>query len=462
MLSLTGQLTAAWLTACLLVAGCARSATTAGVEQGRGAPPHRGGPSAGAIPAGLSIAEIPAARARVWRAYQAELSAARARRAEHDARALKFRGKVMRFVARRFGPRPARGFPLYIALHGGGSATAETNDQQWEQMGWYYASSVKRGIYVAPRGVTNTWNLHFVTESYPLYHRLIENMIAFEGVDPDRVYLLGYSAGGDGTYQIVARMADRFAAANMSAGHHNGVDPANLYNLPFLLQVGQLDTAYKRHRATVAFGDKLRGLRQKHPGGYLHQLFVHAGMPHNFADNNRAGAPQRVLARPSRWLGDGDISTRRADTNAVTWLSRHTRDPYPATVIWDLRTTVPDLSGGDPPRGNPVMGRRHYWLSTGNRRPGSAGADRVVARLDRGANAVRIDQCGRYLRILLNHKMVDLARPVTVQVGGKEHKVRPRPSVENLERTVRERGDPSYMFEAVITVERTAKGWLVR
>jgi poly(3-hydroxybutyrate) depolymerase len=35
-------------------------------------------------------------------------------------------------------------------------------------------------------------------ESYPLYDRLITNMVLFEGVDPERVYLLGFSAGGDG------------------------------------------------------------------------------------------------------------------------------------------------------------------------------------------------------------------------------------------------------------------------
>ena len=37
--------------------------------------------------------------------------------------------------------------------------------------------------------------------------RLIENLVVFEGVDPNRVYLLGYSAGGDGVYQLAPRMA---------------------------------------------------------------------------------------------------------------------------------------------------------------------------------------------------------------------------------------------------------------
>ncbi len=48
-----------------------------------------------------------------------------------------------------------------------------------------------------------------------MFDRLIEDMIVFEDVDPNRVYLTGYSAGGDGTYQLAPRMADRFAAAAM-------------------------------------------------------------------------------------------------------------------------------------------------------------------------------------------------------------------------------------------------------
>ncbi len=43
--------------------------------------------------------------------------------------------------------------------------------------------------------------------SYPLYERLIEAMIVLYNADPDRVYLLGFSAGGDGVYQVAPRLA---------------------------------------------------------------------------------------------------------------------------------------------------------------------------------------------------------------------------------------------------------------
>ena len=143
-------------------------------------------------------------------------------------------GREMRYTVQTIGEPGENGlYPLYITLHGGGGAPEEENNQQWIAMGNYYSESVESGIYVACRGMEDVWNLHFLDESYAMYDRLIENMIAMSGADPSRVYLLGFSAGGDGVYAIAPRMADRFAAANMSSGHPNGVSLKNTSNLPF-------------------------------------------------------------------------------------------------------------------------------------------------------------------------------------------------------------------------------------
>ena len=74
----------------------------------------------------------------------------------------------------------------------------------------------ENGIYVSVRGVSNTWDLHFQEETYPLLDALITNLTVTDHADPNRVYLLGFSAGGDGVYQLAPRLADRFAAVNMS------------------------------------------------------------------------------------------------------------------------------------------------------------------------------------------------------------------------------------------------------
>ena len=108
-------------------------------------------------------------------------------------------------------------------MHGGGGAPARLNDSQWRNQINLYQP--KEGVYLAPRAPTNTWNLWHQGHIDAFFQRIIENSIVFEGVDPNRVYIMGYSAGGDGVYQLAPRMSDRFAAASMMAGHPNETQP---------------------------------------------------------------------------------------------------------------------------------------------------------------------------------------------------------------------------------------------
>lgn len=410
----------------------------------------------------IAPADLGEARRVVEAAYRKEAGGDAARREAHEKRALRHGSATMRFSMAKAGERPEAGYPLYIALHGGGGAPSRLNDGQWRHMGIYYRRSVKQGVYVAPRGVADTWNLHFRGESYPLYDRLIENMVLYEGVDPNRVYLLGFSAGGDGVYQIVPRMADRWAAANMSAGHHNGTSPRSLHGVPFLLQVGQRDAAYGRNRETVKFWRKLETLRKKHPAGYVHEIFVHAGRPHNFLDNHPGEAPQRVLADPGAWLDGKESAAVERNTNAIAWVSRHRRDPVPDVVVWDLGTWADRTSGGDGEDGDGLhRGSQRYWLDIAGRDPKSLGAPEIVARLDREANAVVVETAGKWLRILLTSRRLDIARPITVRVGGREIRGKARPRLAVMARTILERGDPLLMFEAECVVEKGEDGWKV-
>jgi hypothetical protein len=135
----------------------------------------------------------------------------------------------------RPGPRVGR-FALDLDARGGG-APARVNDQQWRNQIRLYQP--RAGIYVAPRAPSNTWMLWHEGHIDPLFDELIATYVAARGVDPDRVYLLGYSAGGDGVYQLAPRMADRFAAAAMMAGHPNETLPDGLRNLPFMIFMGR-------------------------------------------------------------------------------------------------------------------------------------------------------------------------------------------------------------------------------
>ena len=269
--------------------------------------------------------------------------------------------------------------PLYICLHGGGGCSAQVNDNQWEQMKRYYKASVSRGVYLAPHGITENRNLHFEKESYGLYDRLIEDMVALRGADPNRVYLLGFSAGGDSVYQVAPRIADRLAASNMSAGHPNGASLTNLANSPIVLQCGALDTAYNRHRATAEYGAKLDLLEQERGRGsgqnlYKHECWLHVDEPHNIVDYDPMGHCKDTYEKPSKMDG---VLLRR-NTNAVHWVSQHHRNLTPPHVIWEVgcaadRPRPPGLMV----KGMTPLQRLFYWLDIS----GSTSEESKIANL---------------------------------------------------------------------------------
>ena len=167
---------------------------------------------------------------------------------EHD-------GKRMKYWYTTFGDAPFGEKSLWISMHGGGGAPEEVNTRQWENQKKLY--TLEEGVYVAPRAPTDTWNMWHQAHIDPMFEQLIEQMVRFEGVDPNRVYIIGYSAGGDGVYQLAPRMADKLAAAGMMAGHPNETVPDGLRNIAFALHVGAQDAAYDRNKIGAAWKVKL-------------------------------------------------------------------------------------------------------------------------------------------------------------------------------------------------------------
>ena len=344
--------------------------------------------------------ELQKARASAWDEYVKAAKEDTVRKTEVEECVMQLGDVQMKYGLQVIGEPLMNGYPLYICLHGGGfGETPDLNNQQWEHMYVYYRDEVKNGIYINPRGVRDTWDTHGNPESYPLYDRLIENMILYYNVDPNRVYILGFSAGGDGVYLVSPRMADRFAAANMSAGHHNGTSVTNLYNTPIQLQVGMNDTAYNRHLVTVEYEEHLEQLQQEYHGGYEHNAFVHVEKPHNFKD--WSSEDQCVVADNKKWHDTGEYTTKMADTNAIHFLNRYTRNPLPNKVVWDLGN-----------RGWERSVESFYWLSA----PMSTMEGIVVAEYCKEDNSIHItkDTTNGDFSIWVNEKMLDVFKPVTV------------------------------------------------
>ena len=78
--------------------------------------------------------------------------------------------------------------------------------------------------------------------------------------------------------------------------------------------------------------------------------------------------------------------------------------------------------------------------------------------LDKSRNMIRVEQAGAYLRLVVDAEMLNFEKPVQVLVDGGVHTVSVRPTGKIAMETVRQRGDPRYIFYVGITLVRTSQG----
>ena len=328
-------------------------------------------------------------------------------------------GAKMPFWFTTYGEKPKSGRSLYISMHGGGGAPPQVNTQQWENQKRLYKP--EEGVYVAPRAPTDTWNLWHQGHIDELFRALIRDMIVFEDVDPNRVYLMGYSAGGDGVYQLAPRMADSFAAAAMMAGHPNETRPDGLRNIPFALYMGGKDAAFSRNDIARSWKTTLADLAAKDPSGYTHEVTIYEENGH--------------------WMD-------RKDAVAVPWMAKFSRNLRPERIVW-LQ--------------DDVTSPRFYWLAN----PDPKGGQRVVA--ERKGQTITILEASGFgtstsakLAIRFDSTMVDLTKPVVVRTGPDLGSttlfegVAPA-TIATMAKTLAERSDPSAIFPAEVVVEVPTK-----
>lgn len=332
---------------------------------------------------------------------------AKDRKAEVDAREIVIGDLKMPFWYKTFGEAPATGRRLFISMHGGGGAPAAVNDQQYENQKRLYQP--EEGIYLVPRAPGNTWDLWHQGHVDQFFDRLITDMAVLENVDLDRVYIMGYSAGGDGVYQLAPRMADRLAAAAMMAGHPNESRPEGLRNIGFTIHMGANDGAYNRNTVAAEWGKKLEALQKNDPEGYVHEVKLHEGKGH--------------------WMN-------LQDAVAVPWMSKFQRNPWPKKVVW-----VQD----------DVRHSRFYWLKVDS--DAAKAGDEVVAELKDGG--IVVSKCSaKKLTLLLNDELIPLDGSITVtSPDGKAVPHTIERKIGTLASTLADRNDGRCMASATVTLE---------
>jgi predicted esterase len=348
----------------------------------------------------LATSEAEVRRA-VWKAYQvAPIHAAQKK--DYDDKRVQYKEHVSPYKVREVGKRPKNGWPLVIAMHGGGGAPQELNDSQWKVMEVYYKDQpgVTGYKYLALRAPNNVWNGFYDNYVPPLVANLIRQFLLFGDVDPDKVFLIGYSHGGYGAFFIGPKTPDRFAAIHSSAAAPTDgtISPWSLRNTRFTFMIGEKDTAYGRRERCEKFDAEVQKLKADHPGEFPVEMEFKKGFGHG-------GLPDR---------------------DKLKEMYEYTRNPVPRRLTWELTDSVVT---------------HFFWLSVAHPDKGQ----RIDASVD--GNAIRIATKGvKQFDLGLDSRLIAPDQPLKLTLNGQAQTLKVQPSLRTLCESLQERGDPQLAF----------------
>ena len=357
------------------------------------------------------LAQVPwveSLRELAWSAYKASPAHDPLRR-EFDAKTVATKDRKSPYLWRHVGHKPADGWGLVIAMHGGGNAPASLNDSQWRGMFKRYKDHPETGgyVYVSLRAPNDTWNGFYDDAICPLVERLIRQFIVLGEVNPDKVYTLGASHGGYGAFVIGPKMPDRFAAIHASAaaptpGETRG---ENLRNVRFTFMVGERDTAYGRAERCLEFEREIQSWRKSY-GGYPGRFEWEPGVGHQVPDLDK--------------LAD--------------MLKGSERKPYPSRIVWAQSDDVL---------------KHFYWIEASH--PTDSG--RIDATVKDNTITLKAEHQDE-VALWLNTPLVNLASPVTVKTpSGQALTITARPDLETYCVGLEERADPRLAAPLRVTVD---------
>jgi len=312
---------------------------------------------------------------------------------------------------------------LVIGLHGGGKGAGDAGGAASTFAG--IAGKFKCvGVFPevlekTERGWTTSGTEEFVLE-------LIEAAKRTWKIDPNRVYIVGHSMGGFGSWTLGAHHADLFAGLGPYAGGpvpyteggekygkvlgiQEGVLP-NLRNVA--LHVYQsLDDVQVPPHANVFANKAILELKAE-DGGYEHFKYVEVN-------------------------GRGHGAPPGGHVKGFKWLYQFKRDPRPRHVVWQ-----------------PVLGykRMFYWLWWDK-----PDLQQVVEAKIEKPNEIDLDLAGSEtagFRILLDDRLVDLDQEVVVREGGEEiFRGKVKRTLTTMLMTAAEKYDREMIFTARIDLK---------
>ncbi len=204
----------------------------------------------------------------------------------------------------------SRNYPVIVSLHGAGGR-GTNNDKQLKDWNRQLAEEQRREDFpcyvVAPQS-PGLWNAGQLEKIKALIKVL-------PSVDMDRIYVLGHSMGGHGTYIFIQLDPGYFAAAAPSAGSglrrtEDFIDPAKIKDLPIWAFHGDNDGVCPIDRDRKVF-DEMKKL-----GGNM-KLTTWAGDRHAVSGKMIVGADNGTTQFSSDRCGK--------EPDFMTWLFAQTR-----------------------------------------------------------------------------------------------------------------------------------------
>jgi pimeloyl-ACP methyl ester carboxylesterase len=327
---------------------------------------------------------------------------------------------------------------LVLGLHGGGRDAGSADEPRGS---WILPGCV--GFY--PQGirlVDDTWN---TVHGERFLLTMIEIGKAHYDVDPDRVYSMGFSMGGTGSWFMAGRHADLLAGAAPCAGVvmadpkaqletkeevraiQHGLIP-NVRNLAMYYYIGLADRNCMP--GTYLFvADRLDELRAADPGGYNNIKFTtYPGLGHS----QPPGEPKALLAS----------------------LGQQRRVTFPDKVVWEYATDPFPQREADDEVGR-LPKTMFYWIGCTEARD----QQRITAVLDKKANAITLSlrncaDAGKGITLFLNDQMIDVTRPVVVRdpQGKVLWEGSPKPDLWTVLETLDARVDRKMVFDRRIAL----------
>jgi len=226
-----------------------------------------------------------------------------------------------------------KNYPLILSLHGGGGRGTR-NMKQLKDWNRQLAEPQRRKdfpCYVVAPQAAELWN----AEHFRKIKALIETL---PSVDMDRIYIMGHSMGGHGTYIFTQLDPSYFAAATPSAGSglrrtEDFIDAAKIKDLPIWAFHGDKDGVCPIEKDKKVF-DEIKRL-----GGRM-KLTIWQG------DNH--GVSSKMIAGGSN--GTTLLSSDRCDKEAdfMTWLFAQSRKKTESSKSSTTRERLSPSNPDDP------------------------------------------------------------------------------------------------------------------